>query len=207
MLLKSVILAADCGMPWFNHTDQDLVDAACIFAEKTATRFLAAARVAPPARARATVLEVLQSDYIRTAYAKGLPPVTVLFAHALKNAAVPVVTTIGVGFALLIGGVVITESVFNIPGVARFLVEAIRWHHDYQPATQNADFTLIIYLSNIIVNSYDEDPECVIDLTALHPDARKFMLNALVNVGDWYAGIAEEIQSAYAFFLDTPRPA
>jgi putative nucleotidyltransferase with HDIG domain len=82
------------------------------------------------------------------------------------------------------------------------LVEAIRWHHDYQPSSQNADFTLIIYLSNIIVNSYDEDPECVIDLAALHPDARKFMMNALQNVGDWYAGIAEEIESAHAFFLD-----
>jgi len=82
------------------------------------------------------------------------------------------------------------------------LVEAIRWHHDYQPASQNADFTLIIYLANIIVNSYDEDPECLIDLSALHPDARKFMLNALENVGDWYAGIAEEIESAHAFFLE-----
>ncbi len=82
------------------------------------------------------------------------------------------------------------------------LVEAIRWHHDYQPSSQNADFTLIIYLSNIIVNSYDENPECVIDLAALHPDARKFMLNALENVGDWYAGITEEIESAHAFFLE-----
>ena len=82
------------------------------------------------------------------------------------------------------------------------LVDAIRWHHDYQPSSQNADFTLIIYPSNIIVNSYDEDPECVIDLAALHPDARKFMMNALQNVGDWYAGIAEEIESAHAFFLD-----
>jgi len=83
------------------------------------------------------------------------------------------------------------------------LAEAIRWHHDYQPDSPNAEFTLIIYLSNIIVNSYDEDPECVIDLTALHPDARKFMLNALENVGDWYAGMSEEIEAAHAFFLDT----
>jgi peptide/nickel transport system permease protein len=74
---------------------------------------------------RATVLEVLQSDYIRTAYAKGLPPGAVLFAHALKNAAVPVVTTIGVGFALLIGGVVITESVFALPGLGRLTVDAV----------------------------------------------------------------------------------
>jgi peptide/nickel transport system permease protein len=74
---------------------------------------------------RATVLEVLQSDYIRTASAKGVPPRGVLFRHALKNAAVPVVTTIGVGFALLIGGVVITESVFALPGLGRLTVDAI----------------------------------------------------------------------------------
>jgi peptide/nickel transport system permease protein len=74
---------------------------------------------------RASVLEVLHSDYIRTAYAKGLRPVTVLFMHALKNAAVPVVTTIGVGFALLIGGVVITESVFALPGLGRLTVDAV----------------------------------------------------------------------------------
>jgi len=74
---------------------------------------------------RASLLEVLQSDYIRTANAKGLKPATVLFAHALKNAAVPIVTTIGVGFALLIGGVVITESVFALPGLGRLTVDAI----------------------------------------------------------------------------------
>jgi peptide/nickel transport system permease protein len=74
---------------------------------------------------RASVLDVLQSDYIRTAYAKGVRSVTVLFAHALKNAAVPVVTTIGVGFALLIGGVVITESVFALPGLGRLTVDAV----------------------------------------------------------------------------------
>ncbi len=74
---------------------------------------------------RASVLEVLQSEYIRTAYAKGLRPTSVLFLHALKNAAVPVLTTIGVGFALLIGGVVITESVFALPGLGRLVVDAV----------------------------------------------------------------------------------
>jgi peptide/nickel transport system permease protein len=74
---------------------------------------------------RASILEVLQSDYIRTANAKGVQPTTVLFVHALKNAAVPVVTTIGVGFALLIGGVVITESVFALPGLGRLTVDAV----------------------------------------------------------------------------------
>ena len=74
---------------------------------------------------RASVLEVLQSDYIRTAAAKGVPSLGLLFRHALKNAAVPVVTTVGVGFALLIGGVVITESVFALPGLGRLTVDAI----------------------------------------------------------------------------------
>ena len=74
---------------------------------------------------RASLLEVLQSEYIRTAYAKGLRPTSVLFLHALKNAAVPVVTTIGVGIALLIGGVVITESVFALPGLGRLTVDAV----------------------------------------------------------------------------------
>jgi peptide/nickel transport system permease protein len=74
---------------------------------------------------RASVLEVLRSDYIRTANAKGMRPASVLFVHALKNAAVPIVTTIGVGFAMLIGGVVITESVFALPGLGRLTVDAV----------------------------------------------------------------------------------
>jgi peptide/nickel transport system permease protein len=74
---------------------------------------------------RASLLEVLHSEYVRTAYAKGLRPSRVLFLHALKNAAVPVLTTIGVGFALLIGGVVITESVFALPGLGRLTVDAV----------------------------------------------------------------------------------
>jgi len=81
------------------------------------------------------------------------------------------------------------------------LTEAIRWHHDYQPASQNAEFSLIIYLANIVVNSYDQDPDCVIDIGALHPDARKLIMGALQNIGDFYTNIAEEIDSAYAFFL------
>jgi len=74
---------------------------------------------------RASVLEVLGEDYIRTAKAKGLAAINVLFGHALKNAAVPIVTIIGIGLTLLIGGVVITESVFAIPGVGRLTVDAI----------------------------------------------------------------------------------
>ncbi len=74
---------------------------------------------------RASVLEVLTEDYIRTAHAKGLSSKAVLIGHALKNAAVPIVTIIGIGIALLIGGVVVTESVFNIPGLGRLTVDAI----------------------------------------------------------------------------------
>src|SRR4051794_9847621 len=74
---------------------------------------------------RATMLEVLSQDYIRTAKAKGVGSRTVLFLHALKNAAVPIVTVIGIGVALLIGGAVVTESVFAIPGLGRLVVDAI----------------------------------------------------------------------------------
>jgi len=74
---------------------------------------------------RASMLEVLSEDYIRTAHAKGVAKPVVLLKHALKNAAVPIVTVIGIGFALLISGVVITETVFNIPGLGRLTVDAI----------------------------------------------------------------------------------
>jgi peptide/nickel transport system permease protein len=74
---------------------------------------------------RTSVLEVLDEDYIRTARAKGLPNLKVVARHALRNAAVPIVTVIGIGFALLIGGVVVTENVFNIPGLGRLMVDAV----------------------------------------------------------------------------------
>jgi peptide/nickel transport system permease protein len=74
---------------------------------------------------RAAMLEVLSQDYIRTANAKGLATSRVLLLHALKNASVPIVTVIGIGIALLISGVVITETVFNIPGLGRLTVDAV----------------------------------------------------------------------------------
>jgi peptide/nickel transport system permease protein len=74
---------------------------------------------------RASVVEVLTEDYIRTARAKGLTNRTILIRHALKNAAIPIVTVIGLGIALLIGGVVVTESVYNIPGLGRLTVDAV----------------------------------------------------------------------------------
>ncbi len=101
---------------------------------------------------RASVLEVLTEDYIRTAHAKGLSSTAVLMGHALKNAAVPIVTIIGIGVALLIGGVVVTESVFNIPGLGRLTVDAIL-RRDY-PIIQGIVFVFagIYVLINLLID-------------------------------------------------------
>jgi peptide/nickel transport system permease protein len=98
------------------------------------------------------VLEVLNEDYIRTARAKGQIERKVLFKHALKNAAVPVVTVIGLGVALLIGGVVVTESVFNIPGLGRLVVDAIT-RRDY-PIIQGLIlfFAFIYIMLNLLID-------------------------------------------------------
>lgn len=97
---------------------------------------------------RAAMLEVLGQDYIRAARAKGLPIRTVLLKHALKNAAVPIVTVIGISFALLISGVVVTETVFNIPGLGRLTVDAIL-RRDY-PVIQG--LILVFSATYVIVN-------------------------------------------------------
>ena len=101
---------------------------------------------------RATMLEVLAQDYVRTAHAKGLAPVAVLMRHALKNAAVPIVTIIGIGIALLISGVVVTESVFAIPGIGRLTVDAII-RRDY-PIIQGVIliFSAVYVLVNLAVD-------------------------------------------------------
>jgi peptide/nickel transport system permease protein len=101
---------------------------------------------------RASMLEVLQQDYIRTANAKGLATDRVLLLHALKNASVPIVTVIGIGIALLISGVVITETVFNIPGVGRLVVDAIS-KRDY-PIIQGVIliFSGVYVLVNLLVD-------------------------------------------------------
>jgi peptide/nickel transport system permease protein len=74
---------------------------------------------------RAAMLDVLAEDFMRTARAKGVPPPALHWKHALKNAGVPILTVVGIGVALLISGVVITETVFNIPGMGRLMVDAI----------------------------------------------------------------------------------
>jgi peptide/nickel transport system permease protein len=101
---------------------------------------------------RATMLDVLAQDYVRTATAKGLAPGTVLIRHALKNAAVPIVTVIGIGVALLIGGVVVTETVFAIPGLGRLTVDAIL-RRDY-PIIQGVTllFSAVYVLVNLLVD-------------------------------------------------------
>lgn len=101
---------------------------------------------------RASLLGVLGEDYIRTAYAKGLAPRVVLNRHALKNAAVPITTVVGIGFALLIGGVVVTESVFNIPGLGRLVVGAVLAHN--YPVIQGVVliFSAVYVILNLIVD-------------------------------------------------------
>jgi len=101
---------------------------------------------------RASVIDVLGEDYIRTARSKGQVEIKVLFRHALKNAAVPIVTVIGLGVALLIGGVVVTESVFTIPGLGRLTVDAVL-ARDY-PTIQAVIllFSFVYVLINLIID-------------------------------------------------------
>jgi len=101
---------------------------------------------------RASMLEVLAEDYIRTASAKGVATLPMLLRHALKNAAVPIITVIGIGVALLISGVVITESVFNIPGIGRLVVDAIS-RRDY-PIIQGVMivFAAVYVLINLAID-------------------------------------------------------
>ena len=94
---------------------------------------------------RSSMLEVLRQDFIRTARAKGASARSVNYNHALRNALLPVVTIVGIEAAFLIGGLIVTETVFNIPGVARFLVEAIRTR-DY-PIVQN----LVMFIAIVVV--------------------------------------------------------
>ena len=101
---------------------------------------------------RSTMLEVLREDYIRTAWAKGQREALVVWRHALKNASLPVVTLIGIEFAFLIGGLVVTETVFNLPGVARYLVDAIQFR-DY-PIVQNLAMLIavVVVMANLAVD-------------------------------------------------------
>jgi len=110
---------------------------------------------------RSTVLEVLREDYIRTAWAKGLRQRAVVIRHALKNAMLPVITLVGTEFAFLIGGLVVTETVFTLNGVGRFVVDAVA-HRDY-PVVQALVF--LTALCFVVVN-------LLIDLTYAWFDPR-----------------------------------
>ena len=97
---------------------------------------------------RSSMLEVMRQDYIRTARSKGASENSINYHHALKNAVLPVTTIIGIEAAFLIGGLIITETVFNIPGVAHFLVEAILMR-DY-PIVQS--LVMLIAVVTVLVN-------------------------------------------------------
>jgi peptide/nickel transport system permease protein len=126
--------------PWFENLILPSIALGCVY-------IALIARIT-----RATMLEVLQQDYIRTARAKGLGQTRILFLHALKNAAVPIVTVIGIGVALLIGGAVVTETVFAIPGVGRLTVDAIL-RRDY-PVIQGIVllFSFVYVVVNLIID-------------------------------------------------------
>lgn len=101
---------------------------------------------------RAAMLDVLDEDYIRTARAKGIGEMAVLLRHGLRNAAVPVVTVIGAGFALLISGVVVTESVFNLPGIGRLTVDAVL-ARDYPVIQAMILLTSLVYVAlNLVID-------------------------------------------------------
>ena len=113
---------------------------------------------------RAGTVEVLRLDYIRTAWAKGLAPGTVYGVHALRNVLAPVVTVVGLNFGSLVGGAVVTESVFNWPGLGRLLVDSVRFR-DY-PVLQGV--TLLAVAAVVVVNTAAE-----LLIAALNPRLRR----------------------------------
>ena len=126
--------------PWFSNLILPAIALGCVY-------IALIARIT-----RAAMLEVLAQDYIRTARAKGIGQSGILFIHALKNASVPIVTVIGIGIALLIGGAVVTESVFVIPGLGRLTIDAIL-RRDY-PVIQGVVvlFSFLYVLVNLLVD-------------------------------------------------------
>jgi peptide/nickel transport system permease protein len=149
ILMASVALFGT--MPIFNPNPKTWTEAIAIYCiPALAVGFRSAALVMRITRS--SMLEILRQDYIRTARAKGASEAAVNYRHALKNAMLPVITVLGIEAAFLIGGLIVTETVFNIPGVARFLVEAIRWR-DY-PIVQNLVMLIaaVVVLANFTVD-------------------------------------------------------
>jgi peptide/nickel transport system permease protein len=101
---------------------------------------------------RSSMLEVLRKDFIRTAYAKGLKRKVVIFKHALKNAMVPIITVVGLQFGVLLGGAVMTETIFSWPGLGKYLVDAI-YARDF-PIVQGGIlfFAGVFVIVNLIVD-------------------------------------------------------
>src|SRR5690242_17282652 len=144
LLILTASVALFGSMPIFNPNPQTWGEALAIYCVPAfAVGFRSAALVMRITRS--SMLEILRQDYIRTARAKGASEAAVNYHHALKNAVLPVITVIGIEAAFLIGGLIVTETVFNIPGIARFLVEALRWR-DY-PIVQN----LVMFIAVVVV--------------------------------------------------------
>ncbi|MFL6814382.1 MAG: ABC transporter permease [Bradyrhizobium sp.] len=145
LLILMASVAMFGTMPIFNPNPKTWTEALAIYCVPAlAVGFRSAALTMRITRS--SMLEVLRQDYIRTARSKGAPEVVINYYHALKNALLPVVTVIGIEAAFLLGGLIVTETVFNIPGVARFLVEAVRWR-DY-PMVQN----LVMFIAIVVVS-------------------------------------------------------
>ncbi|MEN3350343.1 MAG: peptide/nickel transport system permease protein [Bradyrhizobium sp.] len=142
ILMASVSLFGT--MPIFNPNPKTWLEAFTIYAVPAAAVGFRSAALTMRIT-RSSMLEILRQDYIRTARAKGASEASVNYHHALKNAVLPVITVIGIEAAFLIGGLIVTETVFNIPGIARFLVEALRWR-DY-PIVQN----LVMFIAVVVV--------------------------------------------------------
>ncbi|MCC8936370.1 Dipeptide transport system permease protein DppB [Bradyrhizobium ivorense] len=142
ILMASVSLFGT--MPIFNPNPRTWFEAFSIYAVPAAAVGFRSAALTMRIT-RSSMLEILRQDYIRTARAKGASEASVNYHHALKNAVLPVITVIGIEAAFLIGGLIVTETVFNIPGIARFLVEALRWR-DY-PIVQN----LVMFIAVVVV--------------------------------------------------------
>ncbi len=151
LLILMAFVAWTGFIPIYSETPQGLWDALLVYSvPAAAVGFRSSALVMR--LTRSSMLEVLRQDYIRTARAKGASESAVNYRHALGNAILPVITVIGIEAAFLIGGLIVTETVFNIPGIARFLVEAIRWR-DY-PIVQNLVMLIacVVVLVNFIVD-------------------------------------------------------
>jgi peptide/nickel transport system permease protein len=151
LLILMVFVAQFGSIPIYTEPPKSLLDELLLYSvPAAAVGFRSSALVMR--LTRSSMLEVLRQDYIRTARSKGAPERSVNYHHALRNAILPVVTVIGIEAAFLIGGLIVTETVFNIPGVARFLVEAIRWR-DY-PIVQNLVMfiALVVVLANFVVD-------------------------------------------------------